>query len=302
MATWQPAPITVVPSAFNSVVIRVTNPAATTGGTHVEKSIVAQKDVDAAVTALTKALRDQFTAEVGDPSQAPAGSTIYAATKSMSSPQPTVDPATLVGQAGATFELGMTGSGTATAVDPGPVEQLGETRIRAAVPKDRSLVAGSVSVTVGTGRVDGSAVVFPVTARAGQVAALDAAAIRAAVKGMSVDEARERLRDYGDATVDTWPAWVTSITTFDFRLAVTVVSDVPTEPVVGPAASPTSRPTPSASPRPTLPVVPTGATSPSSGPSGSAGAGPSAPAAAPSGSIPAPTRAAVTASPAPSGT
>ena len=41
--------ITVVPSTYNSVVIRVTNPAATTGGTHTETKIVAQKDVDAAV-------------------------------------------------------------------------------------------------------------------------------------------------------------------------------------------------------------------------------------------------------------
>jgi hypothetical protein len=280
-----------VPTAIDPNVISVINPAATAGGTHVEKQIVAQKDVDSAITALAKALRDQFTVQVDDPSRAPAGTTIYAGTKSMSAPLPTVDPDSLVGQAGATFELGMTGTGTATAVDPNPVEQLGETRVRAAVPKDRSLVAGSVSVTVGAGRVDGSAVVFPVTARAGQVAALDAAAIRAAVKGMSVDEARVRLRDYGDATVDTWPGWVTSITTFDFRLAVTVVSDVPTEPVIGPSASP--RPSPSPTPRPTLPpIVPGG----SAAPSGSAGAGPSAP-----GSV-APAGSSSTSSPAPSAT
>ena len=58
----------------------------------------------------------------------------------------------------------------------------------------------------------------------------DAAAIRKIVKGLAVDDARDRLRDYGDATVDVWPGWVTTITPYDFRLDVQVVSDVATEP------------------------------------------------------------------------
>ena len=70
-------------------------------------------------------------------------------------------------------------------------------------------------------------------------------AIRRAVKGLSVDDARERLRDYGDATVDVWPGWVTSITTYDFRLDVRVVSDVATEPTT---AEPSGSPLPAASP------------------------------------------------------
>ena len=252
--------ITVVPSAYNSVVIRVTNPEALDGGTHVEKPIVAQKDVDAAVATLTAAIADQFAADVADPAQAPEGTTIYPATKSMSAAQPTVDPATLVGQTGETFTLGMTGSGTITAVGTAAVEQLAQARIRRAVATDRSLVADLVKVDVGAGRVDGSAVLFPVTARAEQVGALDAAAIRAAVKGLSVDEARTRLRDYGDATVDTWPGWVTTITTVDFRLAVSVVDDVPTEPITGPVVPATQAPAPS--PRPTLPAVRPSATAP----------------------------------------
>ena len=119
------------------------------------------------------------------------------------------------------------------------------------VSADRSLVKGSVDVRVGTPRVDGSAVLFPVTARAADVNAPDAVAIRKMVKGLAVDEVRERLRDYGDATVDVWPGWVSSITTYDFRLDVRVVSDVATEPITPePTAAPTAgqSATPSAGP------------------------------------------------------
>ena len=254
--------ITVVPSSYNSVVVRVTNPGPTTGGTHTESKIVAQKDVDAAMAALAKGLKDEFTTQLVDPTKVPAGLTLFPATKSMSSGDPTVDPASLVGQAGATFTLGMNATGTATAVDPSAVQSIGDQRIRAVIPAGRGVVKGSVDVRVGTPRVDGSAVLYPVTARASSVVVPDAVAIRKLVKGLSVDDARERLRDYGDATVDVWPGWVTSITTYDFRLDVQVVSDVATEPLT---------PEPTATPSPLPTAAPTDAPSPAdASPSGSA--------------------------------
>ena len=137
--------ITTVPSDYNSVVIRVTNPNPTSGGTHTESKVIAQKDVDAAMTTLAKSLRDQFNAQVADPSRAPAGTTLFAATRSMSNGEPSVDPATLVGQVVPTFTLGLAATGTATAVDPSLVEELGDRRIRAAVATDQSLVKDSVT-------------------------------------------------------------------------------------------------------------------------------------------------------------
>jgi hypothetical protein len=267
--------ITNVPTDFNSVVIRVNNAKPTSGGTHVETKIVQQKDVDAAATALTKALKDEFTTQLGDQSQVPAGLTLFPTTRSMSAGDPTVDPSTLVGQATPVFTLGMNATGTATAVDQSLVQSLGDQRIRSQVGLGESLVKDSVNVAVGTPRVDGSSVLFPVTARAQQVAAPDASAIRSLVKGLSVDEARQRLQDFGDATVDVWPGWVTTITPYDFRLDVNVLTDVPTEPTI---PEPTSSPAPSSS------------TLPSSAPaSSSASPAPSA----------APTRARPTASPSP---
>jgi hypothetical protein len=280
--------ITDVPSDFNSVVIRVTNPNPTTGGTHTESKIVAQKDVDAALATLSKALRDEFTTQLADPAKVPAGLTLFPGTRSMSSGDPTVAPDSLVGQATPTFTLKLVATGTATAVDPALVQAVGDQRIRAAVAADKALVKGSVDVRVGAPHVDGSAVLFPVTARASEVNAPDAGAIRRAVKGMPVDEARERLRDYGDATVDVWPGWVTTITSYDFRLDVNVVSDVPTEPITPvPSASPSVAP---------LPL-------PSAAPSGASGTPSAAPSASPAGASPkASTRARPTASAAPSST
>ena len=234
-----------VPTGFNSVVIRVTNPAATTGGSHVETKIVAQKDIDKATASLQQQLTDQLNGMVADPSQAPAGTTVFPATMTASTPETSVDPSTLLGQAMDTFDLGMSGTGTATAVDESLVQQLADERIRAAATPGESLVAGSVQVQVGTAKVAGAVVSFPVMAQASQVGTLDAATIRDLVKGRGVDEVRALLRNYGDATIDVWPGWVTTIPTIDFRLDVQTVSNLPIDsgPVPGESGEPSFLPT-----------------------------------------------------------
>jgi hypothetical protein len=227
------------------VVIRVTNPAATTGGTHLVTQIVAQKDLDKATASLQQQLMDQLNGMVADPSQAPAGTTVFPATMTASAPETSVDPSTLLGQAMDTFDLGMSGTGTATAVDESLVQQLADERIRAGATPGDSLVAGSVQVQVGTAKVDGAVVSFPVTAQASQVGTLDAATIRDLVKGRAVDEVRALLRNYGDATIDVWPGWVTTIPTIDFRLDVQTVSNIPIDsgPVPGQSGEPSLLPT-----------------------------------------------------------
>ncbi len=244
-----------VPTSFNSVVIRVTNPAATTGGTHTEAKMVVQKDVDKAMVSLTKQLADQLAADLADPAQAPEGTTVYPATATTSTPVPSEDPAGLVGQVEDTFPLGLTATGTATAVDPTLVEQLGQDRVTAAVAAGSSMVADSMLVKVGPGKVSGAEVLFAVTARASQVHELNAEVIRQAVKGQPVGEVRDLLRNYGDAIVSVWPDWVSTITSFDFRLDVRTVSNIPTEsPGAGPSPSPSSAPTPSAAASSSAPI------------------------------------------------
>ena len=237
-----------IPTNLNEVVLRLSNPEPTSGGTHVESKIVTQEDVTAATTALTARIEAQFETLLADPARAPVGTEIVPETRTQSRPQLSVDPATLVDREVDTFTLDSSATGTATAVRLALVSQLGDSLIRREVAPDRSLVKDSVLVDVGPGEPDGPSVVYEVTASAQQIGSVDASAVRESIRGRSLGEARERLRDYGDATLDVWPGWVTDIPTLDFRLEVRVIADVPTEPAETPEPSvaPTApaRPTP----------------------------------------------------------
>jgi hypothetical protein len=145
--------IRVVPPDQNPAKIRVRNKAATTGGTHTEAPVVAQKDIDKATVSLTKQLNDQLTAAIADPSQVLPGATVFPDTRSMSKPVPTPDPSTLVGQQVASFSYGLAATGSVTAVDTTEIEKLAEQRLRGSVSAGHDLVSGSLQVTVGKGKV-----------------------------------------------------------------------------------------------------------------------------------------------------
>jgi hypothetical protein len=66
---------------------------------------------------------------------------------------------------------------------------------------------------------------------------VDAEEVRQAVAGKSVEEARAALVPYGDATITVWPDWVTTVPTYDFRLQVTVTTELP-QPSPGASAGP----------------------------------------------------------------
>ena len=156
--------ITVIPGQYNSVVISVVNPAATTGGVRNEYPKVAQKDVTAALAALGKQLDAQLATAAAAPAGLPAGSTVFPETASRDAAVPSLDPTTLVDQEVAEFSLGVTATGTVVSVDQAPILALGEARLAAAVPADRDLVASSARVSIGPGSVDGQLVHFSVTA------------------------------------------------------------------------------------------------------------------------------------------
>ncbi|HEY0444794.1 MAG TPA: hypothetical protein VGC90_11285, partial [Candidatus Limnocylindrales bacterium] len=138
-----------------------------------------------------------------------------------------------------------TSTGTVTAVDQAAVTAFAADRIRAAVPPGRRVIAGSTRAVVGAPTVDGSAVVFPVTASAEQVQVLDARTVMAQVKGKSAADARRILGQYGDATVTLWPDWVTTVPGIDARIdvrvgAVASASPGQSVPSVLPSARPAS--------------------------------------------------------------
>ncbi len=244
--------ITVIPGQYNSVVISVRNPAPTGGGTHDEFPKVTQKDVTAALTALGKQLDALLVTAAGAPAGLPPGNTPYPETATRSAATATVDPATLVGQEVATFDLGATSTGTVVTVDDAPILSLGQARIAAAVPTGRDLVASSAVVTVGLGTVDGQRVRFGVTARADATPRIDEAAIRAQLKGRSAPEAQAMLGAYGDVTVSLWPGWATTIPTIDSRVDLQVERLAGSSPAPAPSTAPgaTPAPTPSATTAP----------------------------------------------------
>ena len=91
------------------------------------------------------------------------------------------------------------------------------------MPAQFSFVTGSEKVTLGTPRADGEAVVFPVIATASQVRHLDPDTLRQQVKGKSVDEARAILADDGTVDIQTWPGFVGTIPSLEWRLTLTIV-------------------------------------------------------------------------------
>ncbi len=229
--------VKVIPPSFNSVVIKVTNPAAMTGGKRDEFPQVSQKDVDAAIAQLGKDLAAQFDAWAAAPDDLPEGKTAFPATGHLGTPVPTPDPATLVGVEQATFQLAATATGTVVAVDTKLIDQVAAGRIAANVPPEHVLKDGSVTSKHDGGQADGDLVDFRVTADAAAIPVLDAAVLREQIKGKSVAEAKRLLERYGSVTISTWPGFVSSIPTLDARLDLTVTGLDEGSPAPVPSAS-----------------------------------------------------------------
>jgi len=249
---------------------QVTNNKATSGGTHTVTAFVQQSDIDAAEASLASQLDSSLRAEMTDPASVASGFELFPSTAHMADPSFDPDPATLLNQAVANFDLSAAGSGTATAANLAIVRSLAERKIRATVRVGHTLVDGSVVTTIGSPTTLGSAISVPVLASASQAATIDVDELRAAIKGKSVDEAKAYLSQYGVAEVSIAPFWVSTISGFDFRIDIQVVA--PTAklaPTARPAATPrvTIAPGPTGTPAET----PTPGPSPTPAPSGTAG-------------------------------
>ena len=213
----------------------VTNPDATTGGTRQTFPKVTQADVDAALVSLNASLEADLKTQVEDPALAPAGTTVFPETATLGPTTPTVDPASLVGTEAATFDLGLSATGTVIAVDEGPVKAIAATHLRGSVAGGSQLVEDSIEIKIGTPVVVGQTIKFPVTASATQVAVLDPAALEAKILGKSEAEAKAILAPYGTAVIKLSPDWVTTIPTFENRVDLTIATASPT---ASPGASP----------------------------------------------------------------
>jgi hypothetical protein len=247
-----------LPSGFASYLYAVDNAAATSGGSATTTVQIQKADTDAAVASLTKNLKSQFTAWAAAPDGLSPGSTAYPKTAILGTASPDNDPATLIGVVQPTFQLGLTASASVTAVDQATVTTLAASRLESSVAESFRLVSGSTTVTVGTPRTDGAAVIFPVTATARVVRDLDPDTLRGQVAGKSIDEARSILAAYGAVDIQTWPGFVGTVPSLAWRLSLSIdTSQAGGSPAPGPSSSvPAGQPSGAPS------------SAPSSGPSG----------------------------------
>jgi hypothetical protein len=235
--------IRVVPARYNRNVIRVSNPAPTTGGTREEFPEVAKEDVEAALTQLQESLGAQFELELENPDRIPEGTTVFPDTAVLGAPVTNpVDPMELVGDETGSFALQVTATGTVQAADASPVEAIAEERLQASVPEGYELVDDSTVVEVGEGSVQNGTIVFPVEVSAKVVRPADAATLEALVLGLSEDEATAVLEAYGEVVIVLWPGWVGSVPSFDQRVTLTVAEPVDPAADATPAPLPTEPP------------------------------------------------------------
>jgi hypothetical protein len=233
----EPNTIVIVPKGEDPQALKVVNPDATSGGTHDEFPKVAQADVDAALKQLSTALDGAFADRLADPAIAAPGVLVFRESAALGDTTPSVDPATLVDQEVAAFQLGLSATGTVITVDPTPIASIAEQQLRSTVPVDHQLVAGSIKVDVGTATVIGQVVSFPATATGQQVPVLDPNALKRLAMGKSLADARAALAPYGAVTVTAWPDWVGTIPAIDSRVSLSIQGSVPVE-TTGPSASP----------------------------------------------------------------
>jgi hypothetical protein len=219
----EPNTITVIPAAEDPLTLSVRNKAATSGGTHQEFPQITQTDVDAALAKLTTELNDAFHAAVADESGAPQNATIYPDTAVLGEPTTSADPAKLVGQGQATFDLGLNANGTVIAVDDSPVEGIAKERLMANVGSGYRLIEDSVNIQQGAATVANGQVTFPVTASASRVRQLDPAELLALVKGKSFADAKAALAPFGAVKITPWPDWVSTVPSIDSRVSLEVV-------------------------------------------------------------------------------
>jgi hypothetical protein len=199
---------------------RVINPAPTEGGVDESGVVFRQRDVNAAVEALTADLRRQAA-----DGMAPDPDTIVVRTEL---PEPTVEGTeNLAGtrdQAEATIEgflqweawradrVGVTDAASERfATDP------------SAIAEGQLLVPESIEVVVGEATVEGGTMQVDVTATGESTAEVDPAEVADRITGLTADEAESELADLGNVTVELWPDFVASVPTLEWRIEVRVV-------------------------------------------------------------------------------
>ncbi|MEP7081862.1 MAG: hypothetical protein ABI841_02675 [Chloroflexota bacterium] len=220
----------------------VTNPNATSRGDERTGSEILQVDVDAAVAALQVALVAEFEEAMGngDVIRVPVGTPLDVAFEGLEGLVGMRDQPPIEIRGSLPFDVWLVDR---AALERAAAERLGADRD--AVPDGFRLLSGPtvVEVTGTLGTPDGVEASVAVSGRA--VADVEAAAVIERIRGLTPDEAEAALSDIGQARVEVWPDWVTTVTEVELRVRViveTAESEAPAAP--SGAASPSASATP----------------------------------------------------------
>ncbi|MDQ3689276.1 MAG: hypothetical protein M3406_04425 [Chloroflexota bacterium] len=201
----------------------VTNPEAATGGVDTTGPEVTQQNVDDARAALLDELDAALAAaldqDVGD---------IFA--DAAEATPPVIEG--IEGLVGMRDQEAAEISGTLAydrlVVDSDEITELARARLAGdtgIVPEGHELLPAVSEVSIGEVRREGDTLMVEATVTGASTPLVDRDEVIDRVQGQPVDEARAALASLGDATIEAWPAWVTSIPTLDWRIDVTIVGE-----------------------------------------------------------------------------
>ncbi|MBA2570612.1 MAG: baseplate J/gp47 family protein [Chloroflexi bacterium] len=215
--------ITELPQPISAQLVTATNPDATTDGRRTETRIVTREDYDAAMVALTAQLEVQLAAALADPATTPRGLRIFPDTAVRDEVTASVAAGDLVDQPMEVFSLTGESRGTVLAVDEALIGEVAAERLAAELPATARLFEGSVTTTVGEGRVEGRKIVYDVSVEGEQYAPLAAADLVAAVRGKKISEARVILGAYGSVEITPWPDFIDTVPDDARRIDLTLL-------------------------------------------------------------------------------
>ena len=206
---------------------RVLNPAATSGGVDTTGPEITQADVDAAV----EALRADLAGQIADATAEQAGRIEVAAPPA----EPVVEGLDdLVGtrdqeraEISATQSWSIAVSGETQVIERGTEMLLADP---SAVPEGHDLLSDSVAISVGEATLEADALRVQVTATARAALEVSERAVRERARGRTADEADAVLAVLGEARVELWPGWVTTVPDMDWRVEVRIVDPEAREP------------------------------------------------------------------------
>jgi hypothetical protein len=203
----------------------VVNREATVGGLEEERPEITERDVEQVVGRLQERLERARADELGD-----AGEAIVAEPDEPLEPQIEV-PDDLIGTRD-TEEFTVEGSlrYARASVPSADVDARAIKRLEddgAAIPEGWTLIPDTARISLGESRIDGRALVVELEVTAVSTPRIDADALRADLLGRPKDEAQSVLAPLGTVTVDTWPGWVDSVPSLDWRVEINVIEPDP---------------------------------------------------------------------------